>query len=78
MAFKLPVDLYKAETYEEGTPLGAFSALREQAPVHFHEGGNLDEGMWCVTNYADIATVAKDPARFSSHKSPISFSSTAR
>ena len=68
----IDVDLWSPSTYVEGPPYAAFAALREQAPVAWHDeaprrpGGRSGPGFWCVTRHADIHAVSVDTDTFSS------------
>jgi cholest-4-en-3-one 26-monooxygenase len=59
------VDIYDPDIYVTGVPHEAFRVLRAEAPVYFHPepGGR---GFWAITKYADVVTISKDPATFSS------------
>lgn len=68
----MDVDLWNPATFRHGPPYDAFTTLRREAPVAWHpepprrEGGRPGPGFWCVTRHADVQTVSKDPATFSS------------
>lgn len=47
----------------------AFTALREQDPVHWTVGTTLSRGFWSITRHADIHKVLSDAATFSSQVS---------
>ena len=58
------VDLL-AGTWEAGVPHEMFDLLRREAPVFWHpepEG----RGFWALTKHADVLSVSRDPAKFSS------------
>ncbi|CAN5893465.1 cytochrome P450 [soil metagenome] len=58
-------DLTSHDTFLEGLPHQTFAWLREHDPVHWvdeHDGA----GFWAVTRHADVRTVGRDPATFSS------------
>jgi cholest-4-en-3-one 26-monooxygenase len=60
------VDLLE-DTWAEGVPHEAFELLRREAPVFWHpepEG----PGFWALTRHADVVTVSRDPATFSSER----------
>jgi cholest-4-en-3-one 26-monooxygenase len=59
-------DLGDADTYVRGVPYETFRWMRHESPVHFQEGRPGFRGFWAVTRYEDVATVSKDPMRFSS------------
>lgn len=59
------IDLLSPDSFAHGQPHDQFDWLREQDPVHRHpepEGA----GFWVVTRYADVRSVGRDPAMFSS------------
>ncbi len=60
------IDLLDLREYErEGQPHHLFRWLRKNDPVHRHaEPGG--PGFWAVTRYADVESVSRDPATFSS------------
>ncbi len=62
---KLDVDLSDPDTFVEGIPLAAFQRLRTEAPVYW-QPEKAGRGFWCVTRYADLMAVSKDPITFSS------------
>jgi cytochrome P450 len=43
-------------------PYPMYARLREEAPVHFAE----QTGTWCISRYADVSRVMRDPQTFSS------------
>jgi len=45
-------------------PFAMFARLRQKSPVHYVEAA----GVWLVTRYSDICTVARNPAAFSSRQ----------
>ncbi|HVA43849.1 MAG TPA: cytochrome P450 [Acidimicrobiales bacterium] len=59
------IDFWDLEMFTEGDPHQAWSILRDQAPVYWHEreGG---EPFWAVTRYEDGRAVQGDPIVFSS------------
>ncbi|MEO9176387.1 MAG: cytochrome P450, partial [Gaiellales bacterium] len=59
------VDLLDHDLFAEREPWDVFERLRHEAPVFWHDepGGR---GFWCVTRYADVVSVLKDTATFSS------------
>jgi cytochrome P450 len=67
MATVPALDLLDAAAFEGGQPHDAFTWLRENDPVHWHDepGG---PGFWAVTRYDDVKLVGRDPATFSSTK----------
>jgi len=59
------IDLLSPSSFAHGQPHDQFTWLREHDPVHWHpEPGG--EGFWAVTRYADVRSVGRDPATFSS------------
>ncbi len=69
MATAPPIDLTDLDAFAAGFPHAAFTTLRREAPVWFHEptahtpGG---EGFWVLSRHADVTAVAQDAAAFSS------------
>ena len=59
------VDLKDPDLYTSGTPHEVFARLRRECPVYWNPEAD-GTGFWALTKYADIATVSKDPALFSS------------
>jgi cytochrome P450 len=61
------IDFWDLDMFTDGDPHLAWSLLRREAPIWFHErdGG---EPFWCVTRYDDIHSVHADPVRFSSER----------
>ena len=61
------IDFWDLDMFTDGDPHLAWSRLRRDAPVWFHDrdGG---EPFWCVTRYDDIHSVHADPVRFSSER----------
>ncbi|MBW2314818.1 MAG: cytochrome P450 [Deltaproteobacteria bacterium] len=62
------VDLNNLDVFEAGTPHEWFKTLREEDPVHRHAGAAGEEDFWCITKYADLKSISKDPGRFSSEE----------
>ncbi len=67
------INLWDKDRFVEGVPHDWFTALREQAPVFWHEGDPTFAGpqggagpFWAVTGYDDVVTVNRDNATFSS------------
>jgi len=67
------INLWDKDRFVEGVPHEWFTALREQAPVFWHEGDDAFVGpqggagpFWAVTGYDDVVTVNRDNATFSS------------
>jgi hypothetical protein len=66
------VDLTDPRAFVHGQPYAAYAALRETAPVSWHEERDeLEPGFWAVTRYADVMAVNGDPATFSSQRGGI-------
>lgn len=59
------IDLTDLDLFVHGNPHRAWQALREQAPVYWHER-RRGRGFWAITKYRDAQTVYRDPIRFSS------------
>ncbi|KAF4408202.1 MULTISPECIES: cytochrome P450 [Streptomyces] len=51
--------------HAEGDPHAVWRRMREHAPVHRHEPGEMP-AFWSLTRYEDVRTVYRDPAAFSS------------
>src|SRR4051794_41687013 len=49
-----------------GDPYPAFAELRAEDPIHRYEGEAGE--LWMITRHADIPTIARDPATFSSQQ----------
>lgn len=54
-----------ADTWADGVPLEAFARLRAGDPVHFHPEPD-GPGFYAVTKHADVRTISRDPATYSS------------
>ncbi len=68
------VDLSDAESFRDGFPHESFTWLRRHDPVHWHEPTAKTpdgEGFWVVSRHADVMTVLRDPATFSSDRGGI-------
>jgi cytochrome P450 len=59
------VDLLDPAHYADGPPHAAFRRLRREDPVHWHPEPD-GPGFWAVTRHADVMTVSRDAATFSS------------
>ncbi len=59
------IDLVSPSSFAHGQPHDQFDWLREHDPVHWHPEPGGD-GFWAVTRHADVRTVGRDPAVFSS------------
>ena len=58
------IDLTDPDNFLEGTPHSWFTEIRNEAPVHWHEGSN--GAFWCITKWADLRHVSRNPKLFSS------------
>jgi cytochrome P450 len=61
------VDLDDLDRFANDEAWGQFDTLRRESPVHW-TSSSYGDGFWSVTRYADIATVDRDPATFTSMK----------
>jgi cytochrome P450 len=59
------IDLTNPDNFLEGTPHEWLTAIRNEDPVHWHEGSS-GAAFWCVTKWEDVRRVSRDPALFSS------------
>ncbi len=59
------VDFLSPATFANGLPAEAYRALRDQAPVSWHDSPG-DSGYWLVVRHADVHEVAVDAANYSS------------
>lgn len=62
-------DLSDFTTFEDGFPHAAFTRLRAEAPVWWHEPTARTpdgEGFWCVSSHELVVEVFRDPRTFSS------------
>ena len=68
------IDLTDAELFRQGFPHETFAVLRDEAPVWWHPEHRgterLGGSFWVVSKHADVQTVSRDPARFSSFDGP--------
>lgn len=65
------VDLSDDETFRAGFPHDRFRWLREHDPVSWHEPTARTpdgEGFWVVARHADVSTILRDAATFSSDR----------
>ncbi len=60
------VDLTDLEAFQAGLHHEMLATLRREDPVHLHEDPANGQGFWCVTKHADLVTVNRDAAVFSS------------
>jgi cytochrome P450 len=59
------IDLLDLASYADGPPHAQFRQLRREDPVHWHPEPD-GPGFWAVTRHADVMTVSRDTATFSS------------
>jgi cytochrome P450 len=59
------INLTNLDLFVHGNPHLAWSSLRAQAPVYWHER-KPGHGFWAITKYHDAQTSYRDPIRFSS------------
>ena len=62
------IDLLDRDVFAEGIPHEWFTFLRQEAPVYRHPAPD-DSGFWVVTKHADVVTVGRDAATYSSDQS---------
>jgi cytochrome P450 len=58
------MDLYDPDGYVAGPPHEELERLRREDPVHWQDMPD-EPGYWMVLRYADVVTVARDPATYS-------------
>lgn len=58
-------DLKDPGLYERGVPYEVFAKLRREDPVHWNAEAD-GAGFWCVTRFADIVEVSRQPSLYSS------------
>lgn len=61
------VDVYNPDSFVGSVPHDMFAVLRREAPIYRHPKPNGDH-FWCVTRHADLISVNRDAATFSSHR----------
>ena len=61
------IDLTNPDHFVPGTPHHWFSEIRNQDPVHWHEGSS-GASFWCVTKWDDLRHVSRNPMIFSSQR----------
>jgi cholest-4-en-3-one 26-monooxygenase len=62
------LNLVDPDTFAGGLPLEAFAALRDEAPVCWHDQpGSWGDGFWVVTRLEDVREVSRTPEVFSSY-----------
>ncbi len=64
------IDIHDPATYLTGVPHGQYTRLRREAPVWFH-AEPAGPGYWAVMKHADIVSVSRNPAVFSSQRGGI-------
>jgi len=63
------IDLIDPDSFADGLPLEQFAAMRDAAPVFWHEqAGSWGNGFWVVTRHADVQEVSRTPEVFSSYE----------
>ncbi len=60
------IDLADAGRFVNGVPHEELTYLRRHAPVHWHKEPKGGRGFWAITKYADVVSISRDPATFSS------------
>jgi len=60
------VDLTDLSYFEDGPPHPLFARMRAEASPHWNALTGDEPGFWSFTKAADIATISRDPATFSS------------
>ena len=60
------IDLTDPDNFLEGTPHSWFTEIRNEDPVHWHEGSN--GSFWCITKWEDLRHVSRNPKLFSSQR----------
>lgn len=69
MAVPVGIDLTDPDLFARGTPHAIYRALRDEAPLFWHEptpNTPDGEGFWCLTRHDDVHWAAADNAAFSS------------
>ncbi len=61
------IDLTEPDHFLEGTPHHWFKAMRNEDPVHWHEGSS-GAAFWCITKWEDLRHVSRNPLLFSSQR----------
>ncbi len=62
------IDVSDSELFETDTQAGYFARLRHEDPVHFCPASAFGP-YWSITKYADVMTVERDAATYSSERS---------
>jgi len=60
------IDLLSVASFRGSQPHDQFAWLRENEPVHWHEGPAGQRGFWAVTRHQDVSAVGRDHETFSS------------
>lgn len=60
------IDLSDNDRFVDGPPWATFDVLRREAPVFWNPEPAGNKGFWAVTRHADIVSVSRDEATFSS------------
>jgi cytochrome P450 len=65
-------DLSDPATFAPGVPHHAFDRIRQMPQLYWQpaKAGTLNGGFWCVTRYADIVEIERNPEVFSSQWGP--------
>lgn len=58
------IDLLE-DTWAERIPHAEMEWLRQNRPVHWHDGPASGEGFWCLTKWSDVREVSRQPRTFS-------------
>ena len=61
-------DLTDPAVFAAGVPHDFFARMRRESPVFWHHGAHERLDFWAVTRYADIITVSRDAATYSSER----------
>ncbi len=61
------IDLTNPDNFLEGSPHGGLTEMRNEDPVHWHEGSS-GAAFWCVTKWDDLRYVSRNPRLFSSQR----------
>ena len=61
------IDHTDPDTFLERTPHEWFTEIRNEDPVHWHEGSS-GASFWCVTKWDDLRHVSRNPLLFSSER----------
>ena len=62
---KLDTNLVDAASYASGPPHALFARMRAEAPLCWHPEPS-GPGFWALTRHADVLSVSRDAATFSS------------